>query len=161
MRSRPISRTSTRPPMFVSAKTSHRGLRCFSTISSVRQQSPNIRCGGATRRTASRFGIIVRPSTTRCTIIGPRSGKWNVLASKVMWRSSPAQQRLHATEWFNALRIVEEEEMSNKHWLASYGDRIPAEINADAYRSVLEMFEQAMQRFADKPAIRCFDQTLT
>jgi len=51
--------------------------------------------------------------------------------------------------------------MSNKHWLASYGERIPAEINADAYRSVLEMFEQAMQRFADKPAIRCFDQTLT
>src|SRR5215813_10063305 len=51
--------------------------------------------------------------------------------------------------------------MSNKHWLASYGERIPAEINADAYGSVLEMFEQAMQRFADKPAIRCFDQTLT
>jgi len=51
--------------------------------------------------------------------------------------------------------------MSNKHWLASYGARIPAEINADAYRSVLELFEQAMQRFADKPAIRCFDQTLT
>jgi len=51
--------------------------------------------------------------------------------------------------------------MSNKHWLASYGERIPAEINADAYCSVLEMFEQAMQRFADKPAIRCFDQTLT
>ncbi len=51
--------------------------------------------------------------------------------------------------------------MSNKHWLASYGERIPAEINADAYRSVLEMFEQAMQRFADKAAIRCFDQTLT
>ena len=51
--------------------------------------------------------------------------------------------------------------MSNKHWLASYGERIPAEINADAYCSVLEMFEQAMQRFADKPAIRCFDRTLT
>src|ERR1700758_4291210 len=51
--------------------------------------------------------------------------------------------------------------MSKKHWLASYGERIPAEINADAYRFVLEMFEQAMQRFADKPAIRCFDQTLT
>src|SRR3974390_739757 len=51
--------------------------------------------------------------------------------------------------------------MSNKHWLASYGERIPAQINADAYRSVLEMFKQAMQRFADKPAIRCFCQTLT
>src|SRR3974377_612883 len=51
--------------------------------------------------------------------------------------------------------------MSNKPWLASYGQRIPAEINADAHRSVWEMFEQAMQRFADKPAIRCFGQTLT
>src|SRR3974390_3774159 len=51
--------------------------------------------------------------------------------------------------------------MSNKHWLASYGERIPAQINADAYRSVLEMFEQAMQRFVDKAAIRCFGQTLT
>jgi long-chain acyl-CoA synthetase len=51
--------------------------------------------------------------------------------------------------------------MSKMHWLASYGERIPAEINADAYRSVLDMFERAMQRFVDKPAIRCFDQTLT
>jgi long-chain acyl-CoA synthetase len=51
--------------------------------------------------------------------------------------------------------------MSNKHWLASYGERIPVAINPDAYPSVLDMFEQAMQRFADKPAIRCFDQTLT
>ena len=51
--------------------------------------------------------------------------------------------------------------MSKKHWVASYGERIPAEINADAFRSVLDMFEQAMQRFADKPAIRCFGQTLT
>jgi long-chain acyl-CoA synthetase len=51
--------------------------------------------------------------------------------------------------------------MSNKHWLTSYGERIPAEINADAHSSVTEMFEHAMQHFADKPAIRCFDQTLT
>src|SRR3974390_144009 len=51
--------------------------------------------------------------------------------------------------------------MSNKHWFACYGERIPKEINADAYRSVWEMFEQAMQPFANKPAIRCFGQTLT
>jgi long-chain acyl-CoA synthetase len=51
---------------------------------------------------------------------------------------------------------------SNKRpWLASYGPRIPAEINPDAYSSVLEMLEQAMKRFADKPAFRCFGQTLT
>jgi long-chain acyl-CoA synthetase len=48
-----------------------------------------------------------------------------------------------------------------KPWLATYGARISAEINADAYSSVLEMLEQAMGRFADKPAFRCFGQTLT
>src|ERR1700719_4333117 len=51
--------------------------------------------------------------------------------------------------------------MSSKHWLAAYGERIPAEINADAHCSVLAMLEGAMQRFADKPAFRCFGQTLT
>src|SRR3974390_260446 len=51
--------------------------------------------------------------------------------------------------------------MSNKHWLASYGERIPAQINADAYRSVLEMFKTRSDRFRGKPAIRCFGQTLT
>ena len=51
--------------------------------------------------------------------------------------------------------------MSSKHWLASYGDRIPSDINPHAYSSVLEMLERAMTRFADKPAFRCFGQTLT
>lgn len=51
---------------------------------------------------------------------------------------------------------------SNKRpWLAAYGPRIPAEINADAYSSVLHMLEEAMKRFADKPAFRCYGQTLT
>ena len=44
--------------------------------------------------------------------------------------------------------------MSNRHWLASYDGRIPCEINADAYGSVLEMLERAMQRYSDKPAFR-------
>lgn len=51
--------------------------------------------------------------------------------------------------------------MSSKHWLTAYGERIPAEINPDAHGSVLEMLEGAMQRFADKPAFRCFGRTLT
>jgi long-chain acyl-CoA synthetase len=53
------------------------------------------------------------------------------------------------------------ENMSSKHWLVSYGDRIPSEINPHAYSSVLEMLERAMTRFADKPAFRCFGQALT
>src|SRR5215211_2380379 len=51
--------------------------------------------------------------------------------------------------------------MSNKHWLAAYGERIPTEINPDAHGSVLAMLENAMTRFADRPAFRCFGQTLT
>ena len=51
--------------------------------------------------------------------------------------------------------------MSSKHWLAAYGARIPAEINPHAHRSVLDMLEGAMQRFADRPAFRCFGRTLT
>ena len=50
--------------------------------------------------------------------------------------------------------------MTSRHWLASYGS-IPHDINPDAYRSVVDMMEQAMQRFADKPAMRCAGQTLT
>jgi long-chain acyl-CoA synthetase len=51
--------------------------------------------------------------------------------------------------------------MPNRHWLAAYGGRIPAEIDPDAHGSVLEMLEGAMRRYADKPAFRCFGQTLT
>jgi long-chain acyl-CoA synthetase len=51
--------------------------------------------------------------------------------------------------------------MSSKHWLAAYGARIPAEINPHAHRCVLDMLEGAMQRFADRPAFRCFGRTLT
>jgi long-chain acyl-CoA synthetase len=52
-------------------------------------------------------------------------------------------------------------EMSNTQWLAAYGDRIPAEINPDVHGSVLKMLEDAMKRYADKTAFRCFGQTLT
>jgi long-chain acyl-CoA synthetase len=48
-----------------------------------------------------------------------------------------------------------------RHWITSYGARIPAEIGPAAYASVLEMLEAAMKRYADKPAFRCFGQTLT
>jgi len=53
------------------------------------------------------------------------------------------------------------DEVRSKRWLATYGARIPAEINPNAYGSVLAMLEEAMKRFADRPAFRCFGQTLT
>jgi long-chain acyl-CoA synthetase len=48
-----------------------------------------------------------------------------------------------------------------RHWLASCDRSIPAEIDPDTFASVLDMLESAMQRYADKPAFRCFGQTLT
>ena len=51
--------------------------------------------------------------------------------------------------------------MPRKHWLAADAGRIPAEINPEPHASVLAMLETAMQRYADKPAFRCFGQTLT
>ena len=46
-------------------------------------------------------------------------------------------------------------------WIKSYGDAIPAKINADAYASVRGLVDEAMVKFADKPAFRSFGQTLT
>ena len=54
-----------------------------------------------------------------------------------------------------------EEILSRKLWLSAYGQRIPAEINPDAYGSVLEMLEAAMRRYAEKPAFHCFGRILT
>ena len=52
--------------------------------------------------------------------------------------------------------------MDSKPWLATYRENgIPAEIDADAYPSVVHMLDAAMTKFADKPAFRSFGQTLS
>jgi len=51
--------------------------------------------------------------------------------------------------------------MSPKHWLGAYGENIPCAIDPDVHSSVLGLLEAAMRRYADKPAFRCFGQTLT
>ncbi|HSV59447.1 MAG TPA: AMP-binding protein, partial [Variovorax sp.] len=45
-------------------------------------------------------------------------------------------------------------------WLASYGD-VPAQIDPDAYPSVVAMLEEAMRKYADKPAFVSFGQRLS
>lgn len=40
-------------------------------------------------------------------------------------------------------------------WLAQYPDGVPATINADAYRNVVEVLEHAFSRFADEDALIC------
>ena len=70
--------------------------------------------------------------------------------------------RVHETEARHGQPSIKASSKSaGKSWHAAYGARIPAEIDADAYGSVLELLEQAMKRFADRPAFRCFGQTLT
>jgi long-chain acyl-CoA synthetase len=54
-----------------------------------------------------------------------------------------------------------ETSMIKQPWRTSYANGVPHEINPDAYRSVVDLMEQAMKRFADKPAMRCAGQTLT
>jgi long-chain acyl-CoA synthetase len=52
--------------------------------------------------------------------------------------------------------------MKSKPWLATYRDNdIPAEIDANAYPSVVHLLDAAMTKFADKPAFRSFGQTLS
>ncbi|KVM80907.1 long-chain-fatty-acid--CoA ligase [Burkholderia ubonensis] len=50
--------------------------------------------------------------------------------------------------------------MIKRHWSASYG-AIPAEIDADRHPSMNALLDDAMRRFADKPAFRASGRTLT
>ena len=52
--------------------------------------------------------------------------------------------------------------MSHQPWLATYKKiGLPDSTNAEAYPSVVAMLDEAMRRFADKPAFRSFGQTLS
>ena len=52
--------------------------------------------------------------------------------------------------------------MASQPWLKTYRESgIPAEIDPNAHRSVVEMLGQAMKTYADRPAFRSFGQTLT
>jgi len=51
--------------------------------------------------------------------------------------------------------------MTSKHWIKTYGDRIPADINPKAYASVVQMMDQAMVRFADRVAFHSFGNAIT
>ncbi|GMQ96856.1 MAG: long-chain-fatty-acid--CoA ligase FadD [Gammaproteobacteria bacterium] len=48
-----------------------------------------------------------------------------------------------------------------RNWLDRYPDNVPHEINPDEYRSLLDMFEQSIVRFADKPAFSNLGRTLS
>ncbi|MDB6180449.1 AMP-binding protein [Paracoccus fistulariae] len=49
----------------------------------------------------------------------------------------------------------------NKPWLDTYGDSIPATIDADIYPSVTALFQRAVSDYGDLPAFECFGQRMT
>jgi long-chain acyl-CoA synthetase len=50
---------------------------------------------------------------------------------------------------------------SERPWLAQYPKGVPAEINPEAYRSIVDVFEQAVERFRHRPAFANLGKTLT
>lgn len=49
----------------------------------------------------------------------------------------------------------------DKPWLKSYQPSTPAEIDGDAYNSVVEIFLEATERFADNPSFQNFGTTIS
>ncbi len=49
----------------------------------------------------------------------------------------------------------------NKVWLNRYPADVPAEINPDRYHSLIDMFEQAVERYADNPAFINMGETMS
>ncbi|MCF6194706.1 MAG: AMP-binding protein [Kangiellaceae bacterium] len=48
-----------------------------------------------------------------------------------------------------------------KIWLKSYPEGVPEEINPDAYQSIIEIFDQSVAKFSDKPAFENLGTTYT
>ena len=46
-------------------------------------------------------------------------------------------------------------------WLANYPEGVPAKINADAFPTLIAMVEDAMRKFADRPAFTLMGKTLS
>ncbi|WP_372574717.1 AMP-binding protein [Ruegeria jejuensis] len=48
-----------------------------------------------------------------------------------------------------------------KNWLKTYDPGVPAEINPDQYSSIVALFEEAAEKYADNVAFECFGQKIT
>jgi len=46
-------------------------------------------------------------------------------------------------------------------WLKSYPKGVPADVRADSYRSVAEVFDESVRKYADKPAYHNMGRTIT
>ncbi len=52
------------------------------------------------------------------------------------------------------------QDLATKPWLKSYPEGVPAEIRVDAYKSLVELLEEAFRKHADRDAAVCMDQRL-
>ena len=51
--------------------------------------------------------------------------------------------------------------IAERIWLKSYPPGVPAEIDADHYRSIAELFDETVAKYADRPAFHNFGRTLS
>lgn len=51
--------------------------------------------------------------------------------------------------------------MEEKRWLKNYPNGVPANIDADKYACLLEMFDEVFQQYKNKPAFSCMGKTLS
>ena len=49
----------------------------------------------------------------------------------------------------------------DKIWLKSYPGNVPAEINPDQYRSLVQLLDESFEKFASRNAFVCMDKSLT
>ncbi|HYZ24370.1 MAG TPA: AMP-binding protein [Rhodopila sp.] len=49
----------------------------------------------------------------------------------------------------------------DRPWTRTYGAGVPHEIDANAYPSVMALFETAVRRYGDRPAFECFGKTMS
>lgn len=48
-----------------------------------------------------------------------------------------------------------------KIWLKSYPDGVPSEIDADAYASIIDIFHESVEKYADRPAFHNMGKSIT
>lgn len=51
--------------------------------------------------------------------------------------------------------------MEEKRWLKNYPNGVPANIDADKYECLLEMFDEVFEQYKNKPAFSCMGKTLS
>ncbi len=49
----------------------------------------------------------------------------------------------------------------NRHWIKTYDAGVPEEIDPDAYPSIVALFEEAAEKYADLVAFECFGKSMT